>query len=104
MRPGGPAPNEALMQRDYLTDGAAVTEATIKPKAGDTVDTDFGGASLSSGLAPTPVHPELNPGGVPTWFAHTDDDDTIDYSQILGSDLINNVLMYAVAYLDVTRT
>ncbi|MEM7263656.1 MAG: hypothetical protein AAF488_16835, partial [Planctomycetota bacterium] len=92
---GGAAPLEDDIRLDYLTDGADNDEIDVEPRAGDQVETDFGGAAASTGLAANGAG--LNPGGIPTWSAHTDLDNTIDYNDVYGGD-INQVMMYAVTY------
>lgn len=96
---GGANPPAATIRRDYLTDGAAITETTVRPRAGDTVRPDYGGAAASTGLAPTPTKPELNPGGVPTWTLHIDADDTINFDDYQG--YVEDFMAYGVVYLDV---
>jgi hypothetical protein len=98
-RPGGPAPGLDQLVLDYLTDGVT-TEANMMPVAGQSITPDYGNLAASTGLTPTPGRPELNPGGVPTWFEYSDPDDTIDYFNVFGSD-INNVVCYAAAYVNV---
>jgi hypothetical protein len=70
------------------------------PAAGQSITPDYGNLAASTGLALTPGRPELNPGGVPTWFEWSDPDDTIDYFNVFGSD-INNVMCYAATYVTV---
>jgi hypothetical protein len=104
---GTPNPPVADMQLDYLRNAdGSINEVDIEPKAGDTVDTAYGGDGISTGaksvrLMPTPGNPNLNPGGVPTWFAHSNLDDSIDYNAEVYNGDITNVLMYSLIYIDV---
>jgi hypothetical protein len=100
-RPGGPAPGEDFIARDFLTDGVT-TELDMLPAAGQSIQPDYGDLAASTGLAPTPGRPGANPGGVPTWLAWSDADDTIDFAEVYGGD-INNVMCYAAAYVNVTE-
>ncbi len=95
---GGAAPGEANMRKDFLTDGAGITEKNVTPRRGDTVKTKYNTAAFSAGLAATPGAPALNPGGIPTWSEWRDDDDTIDFEHYYGGDL-NNLMMHAVFYV-----
>jgi hypothetical protein len=101
LQPGGCGPGDEAIRLDYLADGRGIDEAGVRPRAGDRIETDFEGAAASLGLAATPFRSELNPGGVPTWAAHRDADDTILFDEHYGSIGINNVVMYALAYLEV---
>jgi len=97
---GGPAPGDAEIAKDYLTDGA-VTEAEILPKAGDTIHTDYNRAAASTGLAPNLLG--RNPGGVPTWIEwrdYDDADDRIDFESVYGD--LSDVMDYALTYLNVS--
>ncbi|MBI4601902.1 MAG: hypothetical protein HY721_08060 [Planctomycetes bacterium] len=95
----GANPGETSIRRDHLTDGAEVKEVDIEPKAGDTVNTKYGaGGARSTGLEPT-LNPDLNPGGVPTWYAWEDGDDTIDFTAVYRGDE-NQVMAYAVTYVE----
>jgi len=98
-RPGGPAPGDAVIAFDYLTDGFT-TEASIRPYVFFSIVPDYGGAAASTGLARTPGRPDANPKGVPTWIAHVDGDDTINFGEVYGGDS-NDVLCYAAAYIHV---
>ena len=92
---GEETPSCAEMERDFLTDGV-VTELGVLPEPGQTIHTDFGGSAASTGIA----GPEdLNPGGVPTWNAHYDADDTIDFSTEYYRGDIDEVMMYAFTYV-----
>jgi hypothetical protein len=96
---GGANPGEAELARDYLTDGVS-TEAEIRPVAGDTIDTDFGGEAASTGLAPNSLG--RNPDDRPTWIEwrdFDDADDRIDFERVYGA--IDEVMCYAVTYLEV---
>jgi hypothetical protein len=99
MRPGGPAPGEDQIILDHLTDGVTI-EADVMPVAGQSITPDYGNLAASTGLAPTPGRPDINAGGVPTWFEWNDPDDTVDYIDVFNSD-INNVMCYAAAYVTV---
>jgi hypothetical protein len=72
----------------------------IQPKAGDTVNTKYGGAggARSTGLEPTLA--PINPGGIPTWSAWQAASDTVDFTTYDGGDE-NQVMHYADCYLDV---
>src|SRR6185436_11140983 len=98
-QPSGCCPNCPTAALDYLTDGVT-GEADVQPVEGESIDTDYGGAAASTGLALTP-NPDLNPGGVPTWNAHFDFDDTIDYNLEWYFGDIDNVMVYSAFYLDV---
>jgi hypothetical protein len=95
----GDSPDCPTAALDYLTDGVT-GEADIVPAAGESIATDFGGAAASTGLAPTP-NPEINPDGVPTWSAHVNADDTIDYNADWYLGDIDNVMVYSAFYVDV---
>jgi hypothetical protein len=94
---GGANPGDAQLARDYLTDGDT-TEKTIQPRAGDTIQPDFGGAAASTGLAPNSLG--RNPGGEPTWIEWRDFDDTndrIDFESVYGP--VDEVMCHAMTYL-----
>ncbi|MBI4600486.1 MAG: NPCBM/NEW2 domain-containing protein [Planctomycetes bacterium] len=95
----GASPGTAGIRRDHLTDGAGITEQDVTPRHGDTVRTDYGGAARSIGLAEPASLVPINPGGVPTWKAWRDLDDTIDFNDYYGGD-VNQVMMYAVTYVE----
>ena len=101
-RPGGAAPGDDQIILDFLTDGVSINEIDIRPRAGDSVNPDYGNLASSTGLRPTPGRPDINPGGVPTWFAWTEADDTIDYLDVFAGDINDNVA-YAVTYINVTE-
>ncbi|MGQ9588689.1 MAG: dockerin type I repeat-containing protein [Planctomycetota bacterium] len=83
------------MRRDFLTDGSD-SEVDVMPEDGQTIETEFGGAAASTGIV-GPLY--LNPGGVPTWNAFYDTNDTVDFTaEYYGADY-NNVMMYALAYV-----
>ncbi len=65
------------MRRDYLTDGFAITEDNILPYDGQAIEIDFN-AAHSTGLK-CDAWPDINPGGVPTFFVHKDSDDSINH-------------------------
>ena len=98
-------PGADNMARDFLTDGD-VSELTWFPKEGDSIEPDYGGAAASSGLIPTPIRPDVNPGGIPTWFAWNDRDDSINFDDDVFSDNldddINNAMAYALVYANNT--
>ena len=82
---------------DWLTDGD-VAETEIEPRDGDTIATDYvisPAISLLPALGSPP--PGINAGGVPTWFAWRDADDTIAYETYYGGD-VNQCMMYSVVY------
>ncbi len=90
-------PGCPVMEQDFLTDGI-VTELDVEPEPGQTIATDFGGAAASTAIAGPE---ELNPGGVPTWNAHFNPDDTVDFNtEYYGGD-IDDVMMYAFTYVKV---
>ena len=91
------APGEGVIRRDYLTDGGAVLEAELEPRAGDTVATDFNVAASCALTDPASAVP-INPGGLPTWAAWHDRDDTIDFDDYYGGNL-DTAMMYAVTYI-----
>ena len=98
-RDGGAAPGEEEIARDYLTDGET-SETEIVPVGAMATEPDYNGASASTGLAPNETG--RNPDDVPTWVEwhdRDDDDDRIDFDSIYGSN--DNVMCYAVTYLDV---
>ena len=99
----GANPAEAQIRRDHLCDGASINELDVEPKAGDVVHTSYtppaGGCARSTGLRAGATTP-INPDNVPTWFAWQDADDTINFNDYYGTDL-DNLMMYAVAYVDV---
>jgi hypothetical protein len=97
---GDPALPPQFMRADFLTDGNGITETNVAPQAGDTVHTDFRGAAfLSRGLYR--VTESINPGGVPTWRAHLDPDDTIDFHDDYGlfTNTFSGAVLYAVTYV-----
>ena len=98
-REGGANPGEEEIIRDYLTDGET-SETEIVPVAALATAPDYNGASAATGLAPNDRG--RNPDDVPTWiewFDRDDDDDRIDFDTIYGGN--DNVMCYAVSYLDV---
>ena len=98
----GATPGLDEMRQDHLTDGDAVREFDVEPRAGDTVQTAYRpeGPARSLGLEPTDA--DINPGSVPTWFAWRDLDDTIDFDDYYGGDE-DVVMMYAVTYLELAE-
>lgn len=85
------------IELDWLTDGE-IAETEIEPREGDTIDTDYvlsPAISLLAALGSPP--PAINAGGVPTWFAWRDADDTIAYETYYGGD-VNQCMMYSVVY------
>ncbi|MEM7263812.1 MAG: hypothetical protein AAF488_17625, partial [Planctomycetota bacterium] len=92
-------PDEDGLRLDYITDGDA-TQTSIRPRAGDSIDTDFGGTAASLGLAPNSEG--RNPEDLPTWIEWRDlddDDDRIDVESIYGG--ADDVVIYAFTYLNV---
>jgi len=73
---GAEKPSCLEMERDFLTDGTT-SELDVLPEPGQTIATAFGGAAASTGLAGPQT---LNPGGTPTWNAHYNKDDTINFN------------------------
>ncbi len=98
-------PGADTMARDFLTDGS-VSELTYFPKAGDTIEPDYAGEAASLSLIATPLRADANPGGVPTWLAWNDVDDTIDFENVIFSDTtvddINQAMAYAIVYANNT--
>ena len=92
---GGNNPGCDEMMRDFLTDGDDFQE-DIEPQEGDTINTDFGNTAASTGVEGPG---ELNPGGLPTWNAHFNDDDTIDFNTEYYGGNIDNVIVHAFAYV-----
>lgn len=107
-QPPGPnlaAPGEEAIRRDHLVNAdGSLNEFVVRPRAGDTVDTDYGpdGCARSIGLAnPGSGNPNgINPGGIPAWQAWRPPEDTVDFNAYYGGDL-NGVMMNAVTYIDV---
>lgn len=98
-REGGANPGEDQIIRDYLLSDET-SETEIIPLAGMTTEPEYNGAAASTGLAPNDMG--RNPGGVPTWIEwidRDDEDDRIDFDTIYGAN--DNVMCYAVTYLDV---
>ncbi len=94
-------PGVENIRLDYLTDGLNIDQFSVWPKAGDTVNTEFGGLAASTGLLAVD-NPDLNPGGVPTWQAyHLPTANTIDLDTYYGAGGVDNQMTYAVAYIDV---
>ncbi|NMD34596.1 MAG: DNRLRE domain-containing protein [Planctomycetes bacterium] len=90
-----PAVSDA--RKDYLTDGAGITEANILPIPGTTVNTNFNGAAASTGCTCgwwkagcfcNPVTFMYQPARVDGYF---------DYNDIFGD--IDDVMTYMVAYI-----
>ena len=84
------------IQRDYLTDGRSVREATVDPVDG-VVNTDFGGAAASSGIY---VDGLCDSASLPTWRLRVDRDDTIDLDEINGT-AIDSAMLYALTFVEV---
>jgi hypothetical protein len=98
---GAGAPAIEVLTRDYLSDDV-LTESSVRPRAGDTLAPDFGGAAASTGLSPNARG--RNPGGVPAWIEWRDlddADDRIDFESIYGP--LDGVVAYAGAYLEAAR-
>jgi hypothetical protein len=98
----GAAPALDNMRLDFLTDGADITEANVRPKPGDTVQTEFGGAAASTGLASPATANGINPGDVPTWAEWHDRDDTIDFNNYYGGN-VDAIMMHAVTYVSLNE-
>jgi hypothetical protein len=96
----GPAPGEDEIRRDYLSD-CSLTETSIRPRAGDTIEPRYGDCAASTGLAPNSRG--RNPGGVPAWVEWRDFDDALDLidlaHQVYGP--AEDVMCYALCYLRV---
>ncbi len=97
---GGAAPPAEAMRLDYLTDGAQIAEASVMPRAGDTVATEFNGAAAATGLAPS-TGGGLNPDGIPQWYAWEDSQAVIRLAspELYGNAY--NTMGYGVCYLEV---
>ena len=97
---GGAGPGDEEIVKDYLADGN-VTQTDIQPKAGDTIEPDYGGIAASTGLAANALG--RNPDDIPTWIEwrdYDDADDRIDFEAVYGD--IDEVLCHALTYLDVS--
>ncbi len=94
---GGPNPAPETIELDYLTDGAELNELDILPYEGLAVNTDYSLAE-STGLAPV-TRSDVNPGGVPTWFAWQDGDDTVSFTEVFRTDPLEQVMVYACVYV-----
>ncbi len=79
----GPDPSPAYLRDSFIFDGL-VTEETICPYPGLETQTDFTQAA-PLGLYTVSEAPELNPNGIPTWYAYHDGDWIID----LDTDVYN---------------
>jgi len=90
-------PSLDLMSQDFLTDGADVTDANVVPRAGAQVDTDFATAA-STGLGLT-TNPDLNPGGIPTWYPWRDRNLQVNLDQSLLYAGVDDAMCYAACYL-----
>jgi PKD repeat protein len=98
---GSDTPGSLNLERDYLTDGAAIDEFSVLPKDGDTVNTNFsvaGSTSYQNGVFTTP-----------TWQSYAAQDltalDTINLNTILSSTAQpdpSNVMAYALTYVNNT--
>ncbi len=94
------APGEDKMRLDHITDNKGITEASVRPKAGDTVATAYGpgaGKARSTGLQ-TGATTAINPDGVPTWSAWQDADDLVAFENYYGADL-DRLMMLAGTYI-----
>ncbi|MGH7752538.1 MAG: hypothetical protein ACREN5_06955, partial [Gemmatimonadales bacterium] len=104
---GFDSPGPINLRRDYLTDGAGVDEQSVIPEDGDAVNTSFT-ASAATGYSNRKY-------ARPTWesFANTNEGalDTIDLNAFYAPDYAgpnpnstdpNNVMAYAVAYVENT--
>ncbi|HAK95634.1 MAG TPA: hypothetical protein DCM87_11675 [Planctomycetes bacterium] len=89
--------NAALMRLDYLTDDADITEATVMPAEGDEVDTQYDVAA-SLGLA-FASGPDINPSGIPQWFAWRDSDVQVNFDDTMLFGAVDNVMAYGVCYV-----
>jgi hypothetical protein len=96
----GAQPRETNMQADFMTDGLDITELTVEPVPGDTVDTDYAVAiSRGLGVAMGDATDIINPDRTPTWFPWVDGDSIVNFDDYYGGNLDNN-MMYAVIYLN----
>ncbi|MBN1422238.1 MAG: hypothetical protein JXP34_25920, partial [Planctomycetes bacterium] len=99
-------PTAVSLEQDFLSDGIGIFEASVRPAAGDRVATACGtpasAAIRLAGPADGATRPDLNPGGIPTWFSWRDLDGivAIDDSNVFGGRL-DNCMAYAVCYIDV---
>jgi hypothetical protein len=110
------APGLANMRKDHLTDEGANQELTVQPRAGDQVQTHYGPPTCAAEGAACKAPPKarstgiaeglgdaktrINPDKVPTWAEWRDRDDTINFDDYYGGN-IDNVMMYAVTYVNV---
>ena len=69
------------------------TEVDIRPRAGRLHHPDYNNLASSTGLVATPGRPESIPVAVPTWFEWTGSDDTIDYFNVFGGDIDENIVV-----------
>ncbi len=98
----GADPGEDEIRKDYLTDGVAIDQLTVTPVAGQEVETSFNDAAASTGLALAP--PGVNPNGIPMWIAWRDADQWVDFQHPSLYTDVDQVMAYAVCYLDVETT
>jgi len=89
-QPGGAGPGTTLMRRDFLTDGASITEASFIPTNGMVVNTNYGVA------ASTGFTPGTQPYVVPTVFTWTAPAELVDYNAVFGDQ--SDVMAYAFTY------
>jgi hypothetical protein len=74
------------------------------PKAGDTVNTAYNPDLAASDSLKAVSNPDINPNGVPTWFAWRDRNEMVDFggsgaASTVFVDDVNDAMAYAVAYL-----
>jgi hypothetical protein len=94
-QPGGAAPGDDGIRRDYLTDGVT-SDLVFNFAPGDEIAPDFGGAAASTGIFddPNARNPE-RASGVLTVLPWNDPDATIDFNaDVYGGDP-DNVIAYA---------
>ncbi len=96
-RPGGAAPGDEEIRKDYMTDGTT-GELDFEWKAGATIQTEFGGAAASTGIKKNVLAPVRNPGFVPTVFEWKDTDSRIVFQEMVRVDW-DDVMAYAQTYV-----
>ncbi len=98
---GGVGLEPSTMRLDFLTDGQQIVEADVMPHPGDQVHTDYGVAA-STGLARMgEANPDVNPEGIPQWYAWEQQEDLIELDTPLLYGMVDETMCYAVCYLDV---
>ncbi len=97
--------------RDYMTNGAAISESTVLAKLGDEIVPDFGGAASGVGVQTVP-NPAINPKGaagvLTVWRGITANDqgqidyqDANNFQNAAGGDT-DDFVQYCLVYLENT--